>query len=74
MKFLNFYNLNTNYLFAKINIFSFFENINRTSRADYVVSMQDVLRMRVQSAGVTETQFTISGALFRYESNIFLSY
>jgi hypothetical protein len=28
----------------------------------------------VQSAGVTETQFTISGALFRYESNIFLSY
>jgi hypothetical protein len=28
----------------------------------------------VQSAGVTETQFTISGALFWYESNIFLSY
>ncbi|CAM6000367.1 unnamed protein product, partial [Sphagnum balticum] len=43
----------------------FFENIDRTSKADYVPNMQDVLQMRIQTLGVTETRFTISGTLFR---------
>ncbi len=47
------------------------ENIDRTSKADYVPTVQDVLRMRVQTTGVTETRFTISGALFRYKIKYF---
>jgi guanine nucleotide-binding protein subunit alpha len=37
--------------------FSFFENINRISKPEYVPNEQDVLRARLKTTGITEIKF-----------------
>lgn len=44
---------------------SFFNNIDRISDDDYVPTEQDVLRCRVKTTGIVETEFDFNGFKFR---------
>ena len=44
---------------------SFFANLERICSSGYVATVNDVLRMRVPTTGVTETCFRAKGAEFR---------
>jgi len=43
----------------------YFDAIDRLSQVDYVPTEQDVLRSRVRTTGIVETQFTYGGLRFR---------
>ena len=44
---------------------SFFKNIDRISNGEYVPTQQDVLRCRVKTTGIVESEFDINGMKFR---------
>ena len=57
-------------------MFSFFNNLDRIRQPLYVPSTLDILRMRVQTTGVNESQFQANGLWFRWgilEFSIILS-
>jgi guanine nucleotide-binding protein subunit alpha len=43
----------------------YFDNITRIAALDYMPNVQDVLRSRVKTAGITETTFIIGGLTYR---------
>jgi GTPase SAR1 family protein len=43
----------------------FFKNIERISHPDYIPDQQDVLRCRVKTTGIVESEFDINGIKFR---------
>ncbi|KJE92418.1 GTP-binding protein alpha subunit [Capsaspora owczarzaki ATCC 30864] len=43
----------------------YFDSIDRIAEADYVPTIQDVLRVRVPTSGIVENQFEISKSIFR---------
>lgn len=45
---------------------SFFENMARITSPDYVPTETDVLRVRLRTTGVIETQFKVNHLIFRY--------
>lgn len=44
---------------------SFFENISRIIAPNYIPTKTDVLRVRVRTRGVIETQFRVNNSLYR---------
>ena len=44
-------------------MYSYFDDIDRISREDYVPNDQDVLRARVKTTGITETEFSVGNNL-----------
>ena len=46
-------------------IFSFFKNLNRITSEKYIPNTTDVLRSRVRTIGVVETQFKVDDLLIR---------
>uniref|UniRef100_A0A3Q2PT77 Guanine nucleotide binding protein (G protein) alpha v1 n=1 Tax=Fundulus heteroclitus TaxID=8078 RepID=A0A3Q2PT77_FUNHE len=46
----------------------FFENMSRITSPDYVPTETDVLRVRLRTTGVIETQFKVNHLIFRYSS------
>lgn len=44
---------------------SFFENMNRIIAPKYVPTETDVLRVRVRTCGIVETQFQVNEIIFR---------
>lgn len=44
--------------------FSFFEHLERISGPDYLPTDADVLRARVRTTGITQTEFSIQGVPF----------
>lgn len=45
---------------------SFFEQVERVSKADFMPTDQDILLARVKTTGITETTFTIKDNIYRY--------
>lgn len=46
--------------------FSYFENMDRICKSDFVPNSKDVLRVRVRTTGVLETCFKIENVVIRY--------
>ncbi|KAM9745314.1 guanine nucleotide-binding protein G(o) subunit alpha-like [Menidia menidia] len=44
----------------------FFENMSRIIRPNYIPTETDVLRVRVRTSGIIETQFQANGTIFRF--------
>ena len=44
---------------------SYFENMERLLKPDYVPDEQDVLRSRVQTTGIIETSFRVDKLVYR---------
>lgn len=47
-------------------MFSFFENIDRICKPDYVPTNQDILRSRVPTSGVVKLVFELKDIQFKY--------
>mmetsp|Transcript_41306 Transcript_41306/g.106905 ORF Transcript_41306/g.106905 Transcript_41306/m.106905 type:complete len:352 (-) Transcript_41306:3705-4760(-) len=43
----------------------FFNEIDRTSKTDYIPTEKDVLRVRVRTTGIIEQEFIINGSIFK---------
>lgn len=54
-----------NIKFSAFCSFSFFENMNRIIAPKYVPTEMDVLRVRVRTCGIVETQFQLNQMIFR---------
>lgn len=46
-------------------LLSYFENMERLLKPDYVPDEQDVLRSRVQTTGIIETSFRVDKLVYR---------
>lgn len=44
---------------------SFFENMSRIITPNYIPTETDLLRVRVRTCGIIETQFQVNGTIFR---------
>ena len=45
---------------------SFFENMERIMSRDYIPNSNDVLRSRVRTTGITETQIRVENVAYKY--------
>ena len=48
----------------RLTTISFFENLSRISKSDYVPTVEDVLRIRVKTSGITELDFPVGSDRF----------
>lgn len=49
--------MNSSPIAGSDNFFSFFDNINRIGKPDYIPSTEDILRARIKTVGISETLF-----------------
>ena len=45
---------------------SFFDHVERISKADYVPTVTDILTSRIKTSGVSEMEFTIHSTHFKF--------
>lgn len=64
----NLYNLLISKLFVVIRMFieSFFDNIDRIGKVNYMPTEKDILFSKVKTTGIVETEFEINNRKFRY--------
>lgn len=56
----------TNFLFFKLNLSSFLDQVHIIKLPNYTPSEQDILRCRVLTSGIFETQFVVDKVNFQY--------